>query len=137
MQFTAYNEKLIINSNNRYIWVLTPCFQNNEGEGDRGLASKQRGGREQGTGNGSRGYDRPITQGKSGPGCQTRPYVSLKTGWNAWYTASYSYDQDVQFNLQMVWARVILVDWICSGLILVGCKWVHHINWFDLSWMQK
>ena len=51
VQFTAYNEKLIINSNIRYIWVLTPCFQNNEGEGDRGLATKQRGegNRERGT----------------------------------------------------------------------------------------
>ena len=40
-------------------------------------------------------------------------------------------------DLQMVWAKMVLVDWIFSGLVLVGCKWVHHINWFDLSWMQK
>ena len=42
-----------------------------------------------------------------------------------------------QFNLQMVWAKVVLVDWICSELVLVGCKWAHHINWFGLSWMLE
>ena len=43
----------------------------------------------------------------------------------------------VDVNLQMVWARVVLVDWICSGLVLVGFKWAHHINWFGLSWMLE
>ena len=37
----------------------------------------------------------------------------------------------------MVWARVVLMDWICSGLGLVGYKWASHINWFGLSWMLK
>ena len=36
--------------------------------------------------------------------------------------------QSKQVNLQMVWARVVLMDWICSGLDLVDCKWASHIN---------
>ena len=45
--------------------------------------------------------------------------------------------ESLQVNLQMVLARVVLMDWICSGFGLVGCKWASHINWFGLKSIES